>query len=145
MQRLPWTRPPRYRREAAPITRVYRIALNAAISALRKRWRRPAHLSLEAAADAPIHTSEFDSERKRSNVEAYVREQGLDWPHLLDNDYRYWNALDNHYWPAVSLVDRCGRIRGRFVGEIHSGQPTAVRAEAEIALLLAEPGDCRER
>jgi hypothetical protein len=62
-----------------------------------------------------------------------------------DNDYRYWNALDNHYWPSVYLVDRCGRIRGRFVGEIHSGQPSGVRAEAEIALLLAEPGDCRER
>jgi len=90
-----------------------------------------------------IHTPEFESERKRSNVEAHVREQALDWPHLLDNDYRYWNALDNHYWPAVYLVDRCGRIRSRFVGEIHSGQPTGLRAEAEIALLLAELGDCR--
>lgn len=92
-----------------------------------------------------IHTPEFDSERKRSRVEAHVREQGLDWPHLLDNDSRYWNALDNHYWPAIYLVDRCGRIRSHVVGEIHSGQASGDRAEAEIVRLLAESGDCRER
>src|SRR5687767_514780 len=36
-----WRAFPSYRREAAPITWVYRIALNAAISALRRRSRRP--------------------------------------------------------------------------------------------------------
>ena len=92
-----------------------------------------------------IHTPEFDSERKRSNVEAHVREEGLDWPHVLDNDYRYWKALDNQYWPTVYLVDRCGLIRSRFVGEIHSGQTSGTRAEKEIVSLLAEPGDCVER
>jgi RNA polymerase sigma-70 factor (ECF subfamily) len=48
-----WRAFPSYRRDAAPLTWVYRIALNAAISALRRRSRRPAHLSLEAAADVP--------------------------------------------------------------------------------------------
>jgi hypothetical protein len=90
-----------------------------------------------------IHTPELDAERKRGNVEAHVREEGLDWPHVLDNDSAYWNALQNHYWPSVYLVDRCGRIRRRFAGEIHLGQLTGARAETEIATLLAEPGDCR--
>lgn len=48
-----WRAFPSYRREAAPITWLYRIALNAAISALRRRSRRPAHVSLEAAAHLP--------------------------------------------------------------------------------------------
>ena len=48
-----WRAFPSYRREAAAITWVYRIALNTAISALRKRSRRPAHVSLEAAAEVP--------------------------------------------------------------------------------------------
>jgi len=89
-----------------------------------------------------VHTPELDFERERSRVEAFVAEQGLHWPHLIDGDYRYWRALENRYWPAVYLADRCGRLRARFVGEIHSGQPTGRRAEAEIERLLAEDA-CR--
>jgi RNA polymerase sigma factor (sigma-70 family) len=48
-----WRAFPSYRREAAAITWIYRIALNTAISALRKRSRRPAHVSLEAVAEVP--------------------------------------------------------------------------------------------
>jgi RNA polymerase sigma-70 factor (ECF subfamily) len=48
-----WRAFPSYRREAAPITWIYRIALNTAITALRRRTRRPAHVSLEAATDLP--------------------------------------------------------------------------------------------
>jgi RNA polymerase sigma-70 factor, ECF subfamily len=46
-----WRAFPSYRREAAPLTWVYRIALNAAITALRRRARRPVHVSLEAASE----------------------------------------------------------------------------------------------
>ena len=46
-----WRAYPSYRRDAAPITWLYRISLNTAITALRRRTRRPAHVSLEAASD----------------------------------------------------------------------------------------------
>ena len=75
-------------------------------------------------------------------MEAHVREFGLAWPHLIDNDYRYWNALDNQYWPVVYLVDRCGIIRARVIGEIHRDQDSGRRTEAAIEGLLAERGDC---
>ena len=78
-------------------------------------------------------------------MEAYVREQGLGWPHLLDNNYAYWKALENHYWPAVYLVDRCGTIRSRVIGEIHGGEESGRRAEAEIAGLLGEASACGTR
>jgi hypothetical protein len=81
---------------------------------------------------------DFEWEKRREDVLAHVRREALDWPHLLDNDYRYWNALGNHYWPAVCLVDRCGRIRARFIGELHGGQEGGERAEAGIEALVEE-------
>ena len=90
-----------------------------------------------------IHTPEFDSERVRANVEAAVRKERLDFPHLLDNDSAYWNALGNQYWPAIYLVDRCGRIRGRAVGEVHANEQSGRRLEEQINVLLQEsPGAC---
>ena len=90
-----------------------------------------------------IHTPEFDAEKARSNVEAEVRSKGLDFPHLLDNDYAYWNALQNQYWPALYLVDRCGRIRSHAIGEVHAGAESGRKLEASIESLLREPpADC---
>jgi RNA polymerase sigma-70 factor, ECF subfamily len=46
-----WRAFPSYRRESAPLTWVYRIAINTAITGLRRRARRPAHVPLEVAGD----------------------------------------------------------------------------------------------
>jgi RNA polymerase sigma-70 factor (ECF subfamily) len=46
-----WRAFPSYRREAAPITWIYRIALNTAITAIRRRTRRPPHVPLDAAPE----------------------------------------------------------------------------------------------
>jgi hypothetical protein len=90
-----------------------------------------------------VHTPEFDHERGKPNVLAAVREHALDFPHYLDEDYAYWKALGNQYWPSSYLVDRCGRIRVRHVGEVHDGQASGRSLEAEIERLLAEdPGAC---
>ncbi len=85
-----------------------------------------------------VHTPEFDDERVRANVEAAVRRERLDFPHLLDNDYAYWNALGNEYWPAIYLIDRCGGIRGRAVGEVHANEESGRRLEEKIKALLQE-------
>lgn len=90
-----------------------------------------------------VHTPEMIFERERPKVEAEVKRQGLDYPHLLDNDSAYWKALGNEYWPTVYLVDRCGRLRDRQIGEVHSGEDSGRRVEARIEALLAEPaGAC---
>jgi RNA polymerase sigma-70 factor, ECF subfamily len=58
-----WRAFPSYRGDATPITWTYRIALNTAITGLRRQSRRPAHLPLEAAADvaAPSASAGADS------------------------------------------------------------------------------------
>ena len=74
----------------------------------------------------------------------HSRRHRLHFPQLLDNDSSYWNALRNQYWPTLYLVDRCGRIRERSIGEVHLGEASGLRLEARIQELLAEvAGDCR--
>ncbi len=91
-----------------------------------------------------VHTPEFEHERRREAVVEHSRRHGLHFSHLLDNDYAYWNALGNQYWPTLYLVDRCGRIRERSIGEVHLGQARGHRLEARVRELLAETaGDCQ--
>lgn len=89
-----------------------------------------------------VHTPEFDHERARAAVEAAARKLGLDFPHFLDDDYAYWRALGNQYWPTVYLVDRCGRIRHRRVGEVHAGEASGSEMDRWIEALLAESAAC---
>lgn len=86
-----------------------------------------------------VHTPEFDNEKVRANVEAKVKEFGVRGSVMLDNDYSYWNALQNQYWPAFYVVDRQGRLRGRYVGETHAGDERGLRVEQQITALLGEP------
>lgn len=85
-----------------------------------------------------VHSPEFDSERPRASVERKIAEYKLRHPVMLDNDFSYWKALGNRYWPAFYLIDREGRIRAQYAGETHTGDAQAQRIEARIETLLAE-------
>jgi thiol-disulfide isomerase/thioredoxin len=85
-----------------------------------------------------VHTPEFDSEKQRSNVIAKVREFGLPHAVMMDNDYSYWNAIGNRYWPTFYLIDKQGRLRAQFIGEIHAGDQRAQNIEETVRQLLAE-------
>ena len=76
-----------------------------------------------------VHTPEFDHERVRANIAAKLAEYGLRHPVMIDNDFSYWNALGNRYWPAWYLLDRQGRVRARYAGETHAGDTQALRKE----------------
>jgi hypothetical protein len=91
-----------------------------------------------------IHTPEFEHEHRREAVIEHSRKHGLHFPQLLDNDFSYWTALGNQYWPTLYLVDRCGLIRDRAIGEVHVGEASGRRLEARIQGLLAEAaGACK--
>jgi thiol-disulfide isomerase/thioredoxin len=97
-----------------------------------------ARFALDGLRVIGVHTPEFDHEKVHDNVAAKVREFGIEHPVMLDNDFSYWRAMGNRYWPAFYLVDRRGDIRGVFVGETHSGDRRAEAIEAAIEKLLAE-------
>ena len=85
-----------------------------------------------------IHSPEFEYEKNYDNVVAKAKEFKLHHPIMLDNDFAYWNALNNQYWPAYYLIDKQGNIRHLFIGETHAGDNKAKRIESAIAELLAE-------
>ena len=64
-----------------------------------------------------VHCPEFGFEHDLDNVRHATRQLGVDYPVVIDNDFAIWQSLENHYWPAVYLVDRDGRIRFHHFGE----------------------------
>jgi thiol-disulfide isomerase/thioredoxin len=64
-----------------------------------------------------VHCPEFGFEHDLDNVRHATRELGVEYPVVIDNDFAIWRSLENHYWPAVYLVDRDGRIRFHHFGE----------------------------
>jgi thiol-disulfide isomerase/thioredoxin len=83
-----------------------------------------------------VHTPEFYHERNADAVAQAVARLGIRYPVLIDNDYAYWRALDNRYWPAFYLVDPQGRVVDMRIGELHAGERRADAFEAAIAALL---------
>ena len=82
-----------------------------------------------------VHTPEFDVEHDLDNVRRAVKDLRVHYPVAVDNDYTIWSAFDNHYWPALYLVDAQGGIRHHRFGE-------GGYEESEMILqqLLAEAG-----
>lgn len=85
-----------------------------------------------------VHTPEFEHEKDRAAVERKVREMGLDHPVMLDNDAAYWRALGNRYWPTFYLLDRAGRVRGVYIGEMREARPETRALEQQLMALLEE-------
>ena len=85
-----------------------------------------------------VHTPEFDHERKLENVRAKVAEFELSHPVMIDNDFSYWRAMGNRYWPAFYLIDKQGVVRKVFVGETHIGDSQARRIQHAVSELLTE-------
>jgi thiol-disulfide isomerase/thioredoxin len=82
-----------------------------------------------------VHTPEFDSERELANLRDAVKEQGIGWPVVQDNDYAIWRAYGNRYWPRFYLVDE----RGLIIYD-HIGEGAYEETEARIAAALAARG-----
>jgi thiol-disulfide isomerase/thioredoxin len=64
-----------------------------------------------------VHTPEFRFEKDVDNVRRAVKDRKIDFPVAIDNDYAIWRAFDNHYWPALYVIDAQGRIRHHQFGE----------------------------
>ena len=70
-----------------------------------------------------VHTPELPQEYRYEAVRAAVSRLAIDYPVMVDADYSYWRALDNHYWPAFYLYDAAGRLVATHIGELHVGEP----------------------
>jgi thiol-disulfide isomerase/thioredoxin len=82
-----------------------------------------------------VHTPEFGFEKDLDNVRWAAKDMRVEYPIAVDTDYALWRAFENHYWPALYLVDAQGRIRYH-----HFGEGRYAESEAIIQRLLAEAG-----
>jgi thiol-disulfide isomerase/thioredoxin len=82
-----------------------------------------------------VHTPEFSFEHDLENVRRAAKDMKVSYPIAIDNDYAIWDAFDNHYWPALYLVDAQGHIRYH-----HFGEGAYQQSEMMIQQLLAEAG-----
>ena len=82
-----------------------------------------------------VHTPETEAERDPANVARKVKELGIAYPVLLDTDRQNWNRWQQRCWPAIYLIDKQGRVRFVWEGELeyqHAG------GEAKMTGLILE-------
>ena len=82
-----------------------------------------------------VHAPEFAFEHDPANVAKAVKDLGITYPVVMDNDWKLWRALQNNYWPAHYFIDAEGRIRYH-----HFGEGEYDMSERVIRQLLAEAG-----
>lgn len=83
-----------------------------------------------------VHAPEFQFAHQTTHVERGIREFGLAYPIVLDNDYALWRAFANQYWPAKYLIDAQGYIRYTHFGE---GAYHATEAALQQLLRMRNP------
>jgi thiol-disulfide isomerase/thioredoxin len=81
------------------------------------------------------HSPEFPFEHDLENIRSALEAMAITLPVAVDNDFTLWRAFDNHYWPALFVIDAEGRIRYH-----HFGEEAYDRSERVIQRLLAEAG-----
>ncbi|HEY3783431.1 MAG TPA: redoxin domain-containing protein [Fimbriimonadaceae bacterium] len=100
-------------------------------------WEK--EFSKEGVVIVGIHTPESDYERSSRNLDQAIQERKITYPVLVDNGGKNWNAWRQEYWPAVYLVDKQGRIRDSWQGELDfENAGGTAKFTAEIKELLTE-------
>jgi predicted transcriptional regulator len=69
-----------------------------------------------------VHTPEFDSEKKLDSVKKKVKANKMEYPIAVDTKGKTWAAWNNQYWPTIYLVDKKGKVRFRWDGELNYGE-----------------------
>ena len=64
-----------------------------------------------------VHSPETPFERDRHNLAASAKEQGVQWPVAVDNEFKLWNLYGVSAWPTQLIFDRHGVLRQTIVGE----------------------------
>jgi len=86
-----------------------------------------------------IQTPETAAERKLENLQRNVQERKIEYPVVFDAESANWKAWGNNMWPSVYLIDKRGRVRHWWYGELNwEGARGEEFLRQRIAALLAE-------
>lgn len=79
-----------------------------------------------------VSTPEFAFEHVYANVANAVKQLGITYPVVLDNNYGTWDAFGSEYWPNDYLIDANGFIVYNYAGE---GDYSGTEKEIQQALV----------
>lgn len=82
-----------------------------------------------------VHTPEFAFEKEKANVEKAIKDLGIKYPVVQDNQYKIWNAYANRWWPRKFLIDSKG-----YIVYDHIGEGGYAETEAAIQKALTDIG-----
>ena len=91
-----------------------------------------------------VHTPETAGEHDLERIKAQAAKHGLKFPIAVDNDRSNWKAWNNRYWPTVYVVDRRGRVRYGWEGELnYKGAPAKRRCASSSTRSCSSVRDLR--
>ncbi|MEO8581196.1 MAG: cytochrome c biogenesis protein CcdA [Patescibacteria group bacterium] len=82
-----------------------------------------------------VHSPEFEFEKNAKNVGQAIKDFGILYPVVQDNNFETWQAFGGNTWPRHYLIDKDGVIR-----EFHSGEGKYAETEAAIQELIKAMG-----
>ena len=86
-----------------------------------------------------IHTPETSAERDESQLRQKVKEEKFDFAVIADTEQKNWESWGNSMWPSVYLIDKQGRMRYWWYGELNwQGAGGQEIMRAKIDELLSE-------
>ena len=71
-----------------------------------------------AVAAVGVHTPTFDAQRGEAHVARVVRERGVDFPVLVDDERALWRGYGCSAVPTLILIDPIGQVRYLGGGEV---------------------------
>ena len=87
-----------------------------------------------------VHTPETKTEEDNEHLKKSLAEHKLNFAVAVDKSKANWNAWHNNIWPSVYLIDKQGRLRYWWYGELDwQGAGGQKVARQKIDDLLAEP------
>ena len=102
------------------------------------RWHK--QFADKGVALIGVHTPETEEERVKANVIRRVKQLGIEYPVLLDQDETNWRRWKQRYWPTVYLIDKKGRVCFQWIGELNYENSGGEARMAELVEeLLKEP------
>lgn len=86
-----------------------------------------------------VHTPELAAERDPAYLADQVKKLGITYPILMDGQSQNWKRWQQRSWPTVYLVDKAGRVRYSYEGELeYQGATGTERITKLIEQLLKE-------
>lgn len=64
-----------------------------------------------------VHAPRFDFGKDKVNLMEAIRDLGISFPVVMDNNFAIWRSLENRYWPRRILLSPENKIRYDHVGE----------------------------